>query len=257
MTDFPYKLGKLPAEPDRIKFKFSRYFWLRELPKPPKVFGHRMRTDWGMCYNDQLGCCVVSGAAHETMLWTREWNDRTGATFSDADIIRGYNEIGGYQPGNPSTDRGCSMATAASYRRNSGIADAAGVTHKIAAYVAFEPGNLGQIETAAFLFGAIGIGLELPDSAMKQFSASLPWEISAGARTIGGHYVPLIGRNSLGYFLVITWGRLHAVAPTFLQQYMDEGLAYVSPESLGPDGKSLEGFDVEALNADLNALTNA
>ena len=60
----------------------------------------------------------------------------------------------------------------------------------------------------------------------------------------GGHYVPVIGRNSAGNFLVITWGRLHAATPEFVTKYMDEGIAYLSLEylknNLSPEGVALD-----------------
>jgi hypothetical protein len=73
-----------------------------------------------------------------------------------------------------------------------------------------------------------------------------------GAKIEGGHYIPLVGFDGT-HFQVVTWGKVQPVDPEFLQTYMDEGIAYLSDEMLTA-GKSLEGFDQAALQADLKAL---
>jgi hypothetical protein len=102
-------------------------------------------------------------------------------------------------------------------------------------------------------FGAVGVGIQFPRSAMQQFNAGQPWDVVPGSPSDGGHYVPCVGRNSHGNLLVVTWGRLHAMTPEFFQRYNDENCAYLSFEML-KDGKSPEGFDQAALESDLRTL---
>ena len=63
-----------------------------------------------------------------------------------------------------------------------------------------------------------------------------------------------VGRNSDGNFLIVTWGRLHAMTPTFLKNYCDEALAYVSIELL-KNNLSPEGFNSDQLRRNLTAIT--
>jgi intein/homing endonuclease len=57
-----------------------------------------------------------------------------------------------------------------------------------------------------------------------------------------------VGRNSAGNFLFITWGRLHAATPGWVQTYMDEGVCYLSLEIINTSTKlSPEGFNPDTL----------
>ena len=88
----PFKLGKKPARPGAVKFKLAN--------------------------------CVWAGAAHETMLWNKE-AART-ITFNDQSVLKDYSAVTGFNPNDPNTDQGTDMQVAASYRRKTGVHDAAG-----------------------------------------------------------------------------------------------------------------------------------
>jgi len=249
-----YRFGKLPARPDAIKHKFGSFFHPAELPTPTLVFGRPdLIKDWGMLANDRHSCCVFSGALHETMLW-RAWSGAEIPTFTDANVLSDYSAVTGYDPNDPSTDRGADMQRAASYRKKIGIIDAAGQRHKVAAYVSLKAGDVDQLALAAFMFGAVGLGVEMPSNAMDQFEQGEPWNPVSGSRIEGGHYIPVIGRNHAGNFLIVTWGRLHAITPAFVSKYMDEGVVYLSLEQLRGTGLSPRGFDKVALAKALNEV---
>lgn len=251
------KFGKLPARPNAIKLKFSDVFKAEKLPTPPAVFGHETLMssgEWFMLGNDSTGDCVFAGACHEHMLWTME-GGFPRATFTAKDALSDYSAVTGYNPADPSTDQGTDMQQAASYRRTTGILDATGVRHKVGAYVAIKAGDLSEIALAAYLFGAVGIGFRCPSSMEDQFDQGKPWQVVPGDIIVGGHYVPCVGRNSSGDFLFITWGKLHAATPEWVSTYMDEGVAYLSPEIINQSKlTSPEGFDEAALNGFLNSL---
>jgi hypothetical protein len=248
MTGF--KLGKLPARPNAVSLKLSTD--LPTLPAVPKAFGHQdLETGpWGMLGNDAYGDCVWAGAAHETILWNLE--RKFPVTFTDTSVLSDYSKVTGFNPKNPSTDQGTDMQVAAKFRQKTGVRDSIGARHKIMAYVALE--GLDEIAAAAYLFGAAGIGIQFPASAMTQFNNGNPWSVVKGSSIEGGHYVPIIGRLANGHYLVVTWGKVQEVLPSFLTKYVDEAIAYVSAETLTA-GKSPEGFDVAALMADLKALS--
>ena len=228
-----YKLGKRPARFNAVKFKFSTFFTAAKLPTPPTEFGHYklMKDPWDILGNDEFGDCVWAGAAHEQMLWSLE-----GGTprqhFATHNVLSDYAAATGFDPTKPDTDQGSDVQAAAAYRQKVGIVDMQGVRHKIKAYVAITPGNLSQLALATWLFGAVGIGVNLPAVADQQFDAGMPWDVDLSSNTIGGHYVPCVGRDADGNFVVITWGKLQRVTPTFLHTYMDEAVAYLSQDIL-------------------------
>lgn len=247
------KCGKKPARAGAVKFGFRAFFSAPDLPVPPLVFGKvGMVREWGMLANDVLADCVPAGAAHETL----QWHAEAGVplpVFNDQDIINDYSAISGYVPGEPGTDQGSDMQKAAEYRRTTGVLDARGVRHKIDAYVSLGAGNVKELALATYLFGAVGVGLQLPGFAMDQFDHAEPWSTLATPSDKEGHYVTCIGRNSHGDFICVTWGRLQAISANFLATYMDEGIAYLSLERLR-NSVSPRGYDEAALRAALAQL---
>lgn len=246
-----YKLGKLPARKDAVKFKLSSYE-KTALPKPPLTFGHQgLVNPWNMYGNDKYGDCVWAGAGHETLLWNKEVGKLVN--FTDANILASYTAVTGFNPKDPNTDQGTDMELAAKYRRQTGLKDKNGTVHKVGAYLAIETGDVDQIKQAVYLYSAVGIGIQFPGSAMDQFNAGKPWDVVKGAKIEGGHYVPVVGFDQ-NYVYVVTWGELQPVTYAFIKKYMDEGIAYLSTEFISKTGKTLDGFDITALTNDLKSL---
>ena len=246
-----YKLGKKPARTGAIKLRFAAYADAAALPTPPAVFGHAgLISSWPMFANDQYGDCVWAGAAHETMLLTKETGNTI--TFTDADVLSDYAAVTSFNPSDPSTDQGTDMQVAASYRRKTGIIDATGHRHTVASYLALKPGNIQDILLAAYLF-VCGVGLQLPSSALDQAAKRQVWDVVQGSPSEGGHYVPLFGRQADGLLVFVSWGAIQMATQHFVQTYCDEAIAYLSQEDL-VNQKSPEGFDYATLTADLARL---
>jgi hypothetical protein len=251
-TETALKFGKKPATYDSRDFRFLHYR-KEKLPSHPAQFGHENligADSWGMLGNDTAGNCVFAGADHETMLWSGEAENPI--TFEPENAISDYSAVTGYDPGKPETDRGTDVRQALQYRQLIGMIDAKGARHKIGAYLALEPGNTEDLLEALYLFSAVGIGFEVPESAIAQFNAGQPWSVVHGRPPIvGGHYVPLIADR--GNLVCVTWGRSQQMTMQFYKRYCDEAWAILSPEML-KGGLSLEGFDMTQLQADLSAL---
>lgn len=244
------KLGKKPPVPDHRDLLFESYA-RPGLPRPPASFGYYSELpDWQMLGNDSYGDCVWAGADHETMLWTKLGG--RPARFSDQDALADYAAVTGFDPADPSTDRGTDVRNALKYRQKTGVIDASGKRHRIGAYVALEPGDYSQLCEAVYIFGAAGIGIEFPDSAMSQFSQGKPWSVVPAAKIDGGHYVPVVGRAHR-HLLCVTWGRLQPLTKAFFERYCDEAWCILSAEQL-EHGKTRAGFDLAELKADLRAL---
>lgn len=247
------KLGKLPARPDAVSFKFGAIFNAEALPTPPAHFGrYNLPVAWQVFGNDKFSDCVFAGAAHEVMIWRNEVGE--SVAFTDQAVLYDYGAVTGFDPDKPETDQGTDMTEAASYRRKTGIVDAIGQRHKVDAYIGLRPRDLEQLAQATFLFKAVGVGVMMPASADKQFEDQVPWSVVDGDEIVGGHYIPCVGINGAGNFLFLTWGRLHAATPEWVKKYMDEGIAYVSLEELNAKGLSREGYNADLLRKYLAAL---
>jgi len=251
------KLGKAPAAPRPTDFKFSEFAASVQLPSVPSRFGHGSAfSDWKMLGNDRYGDCVWAGAAHEHMLINKVVH-HTEVPFDDDTVLGDYAAATGFDPNDPSTDNGTDVHKALSYRRKTGIADSSGARHKIGAYVALDPKSWDHLEQATYIFGAVGIGIEFPSTAMDQFNAGQPWDVVEGSQIEGGHYVPTVGSvASADQVSVLTWGKRQAMTKEFYEEYNDEAWVYITDEELRSDGKGLHGFDVSKLNSYLSALRN-
>lgn len=248
-----FKLGKKLARPEAFSLKFGDYVNAAQLPPVPSTFGHdALIQSWPMCANDQWGDCVWAGAAHETMLLTKEAGNV--AVFTDENVLSDYAAVTGFDPSNPSSDQGTDVQDAAKYRQATGIVDSVGNRHKIAAYLSLQPGNVTDLYLATYLFSCVGIGLQLPQSAMDQAEQNQTWDVTPSpSPIIGGHYVPLVGRDPEDLLHTVSWGKLQLMTTAFLAAYCDEAWAYVSQENL-VNQKSPEGFDYATLIADLALL---
>jgi hypothetical protein len=249
-----YRLGKLAARRDAVKLKFADSFLVADLPTPPVVFGRDfLIAAWGILANDKISDCTIAGPQHQVMLWEASAGNPI-PQFSDQTAALDYSACCGYDPGDPATDQGGDLQAVAGYWRKTGMGDAAGKRHQVAAYAALRAGDIDQINTAAYLLGSVGLGLQLPSSAIDQFRRGEPWSIVKGSPIEGGHLVPQFGRNRDGNLIVVTWGRPQAVEPAFAAEYMDEGLAYL--DSTWIDGsKTLRGFDAAGFAQKFTQLT--
>jgi hypothetical protein len=252
----PGKLGKQPKRSDQRTFKLSKYLKISELPAaPPAVDWTKAVPRWGMLLNDQLGDCVIAGMMHLTMGWRANAGNPPPQPV-DSEVIAAYSAIGGYVPGDSSTDRGCNMLNALNYWRNTGIS-IGGETHKILAFAEVNLKDDAEVKAALWLFGGLFTGFEMPQSAAN----AATWTVASGfphgksqPGSWGGHCAPLAAENGAGCFQTITWGELMPTAHNFVADYCDEAYAVLSPEWFQRNGQAPCGFDLAALQADLAAL---
>jgi hypothetical protein len=252
------KLGKQPAAQRSEDFELARYLSVATGPTAPPRFGFDSFiaiNGWGMLGNDEVGDCVWASFAHEHMVYTG--GNRRAATmarFTTVDVLDDYSAATGYDPHDPSTDQGTIMSEAMAYRRHAGIVDAADRRHQVGAYAALRPRDWDQLVQAIYVFEAVSIGVEFPDSAFQQFDQGAPWDVVAGARIVGGHCITGVGRSSADRVEIVSWGRRLPLTRAFYQAYADEAYAVITPDQLAAGGDSLRGFDMARLEEDLAAL---
>ena len=249
------KLG-LRASPQGVQsLRFASFLGEPSiLPTVPAIFGHYPQVSaWGMLGNDNVGDCTLAGAAHAVMLW----NAAVGlqVKFAERDVLADYSAVSGYTPTDPATDTGADMLEVATFWKNVGVRDASGVRHHISADLSVDITRLDHVMLGAYLFGCIGLGLDLPGDAEDQFDSGKPWQLTGRKDSLGLHYVPLVGRNSLTNPLCVTWGRLHAMTPDFLAARLRECVVYISPEYVSKrTSLTPEQFDMTKLQTLLEEI---
>ncbi len=254
------KLGKQAARLDRRTLQLANYL-TPAAPRPPVKAGYINKVSkWPMHLNDTLGDCVIAAMAHMVEQWTAYSGNPV--IITDGVVEQTYERVGGYNPGDPTTDQGCDMLTALRFWRKKGLDG-----HKIAAFVKVNPMNQLEMEQAVYLFGNLFAGLALPLTAQLTDSDPQVWQCPpegpTGDGTVGswgGHCVPIVGYSNdpKGHpgTKIITWGAPVSMTWTFLRQYCDELWAVLSPDWFTSAGEAPNGFNLAQLKADLVAITS-
>jgi hypothetical protein len=248
------KRGMLALRPARMGFEFGALLDRPNLPALPQRFGHVLAQPpggFGMLGNDKVSNCVCAGGVHEVMVHHIA-TQRPIPPFSTPTALREYSKMlvaqGGlaYDAADRKTDTGLDPLQVAMFRQRTGITDDAGGVHKVRAFAGVR--DLNDAMYATWFMGVAGLGLMLPNSAEKQFSAGHIWDdLRSAPQPSNGHYIVLVDRRRDGNLVVLTWGRLHAATPEYIMRYWAGAIAYLSEEYMLASGVSPEGFKLEVL----------
>ena len=250
------RLGKQPVRHDSRTFRLERYLDRAQLPPAPAEFAWDQRTkSWGLMLNDSLGDCTIAAAGHLIEEWTADSYGGTGHVVSDAQIVKAYSDVTGYNPKTGANDNGAVELDVLNYWRKTGIG-----SHKIWSYMAVNPLNHDHVRLAAYLFGGLYIGLSLPVSAQ----APGLWDVPKGGATgngapgsWGGHAVPAVRYDAKG-LTVVTWGALQSMTWKFWDTYVEEAYAVLGGSDWikGLTPVAPNGFLLAQLQADLADVSN-
>jgi hypothetical protein len=184
-----------------------RNYLRQSLPTPPAAVDFTKAASSALANvyeNDELGDCVIAGGYH--VVGTLTGNAGDLFTASNAQITADYSAIGGYVPGDPSTDNGCDEQTALNYWTQTGFQDGT----KLLGWMAVDATNISEIQTALWLFENIYYGMELPDAwlgAHMPQTSGFVWDVAGRPDPSNGHCVCGVGYNAQGV-TIDTWGLL-------------------------------------------------
>jgi hypothetical protein len=242
-----YRFGRIPNDPSKPRLRLTAAH-LRGVTAPASADWLSRVPSWPMSLNDQLGDCTCAGAAHvaQQILF---YGQGKNAPVADDDVLKMYEAVGHYVPGDPSTDQGATLQDALNYWRKTGVGG-----HKIVAFAQLDASDLETIRACVDLFGAVYTGFNVPKSAMDQFNAGKPWTVVKRSPIEGGHCVP-IGAYDAKTFSCVTWGAVQKMDIAFLTTYFDEFWVPISLDWLSAQGVSPGALDAATLNADYKELT--
>lgn len=251
------KLGRRRPAEGHFKLCLKDYLQTSELPPPPP------ECDYGVAaasclsnvfMNDVLGDCVIAAIAHICGVETGNAGDLF--TYTQEQIIAAYSAIGGYVPGDPSTDNGCDEVTALNYLVSNGFANGT----KLSGWLVLDATNQVEIQLAMYLFENLFFGVELPDGWISPFpsSSGFIWD-SAAPDENNGHAFCGVGYNGLGV-RIDTWGLIGTVTWAAINSLCTGsagGQLYVllTPDQIAKaTAKSPAGLDWATLQADFKQL---
>jgi hypothetical protein len=180
-----------------------RNYLRASLPTPPPTadFSAPAQAVLANVYgNDELGDCVIAAGYHMAGVVTG--NADALFTATPAQILADYSAIGGYVPGNASTDQGCDEVTALNYWTQHGFAN--GV--KLLGWLTGDATNKVEVMTAISLFEGIYLTLELPTAYVSPFPSGNGFVWKPGApNPQNGHAIMADGYDAAGV-TIWTWG---------------------------------------------------
>ena len=103
---------------------------------------------------------------------------------------------------------------------------------KLAAFAPTDHADLDELRSVISSYGLVYIGVKLPVTFQQQFLDNQPWDLTgtpADNQIEGGHCVILVGYDK-DYAECITWGKVQKVTWRWLQSYMEESWALITPE---------------------------
>ena len=240
------RLGKQPAKNDPRTLRLAKYL-PASLPAAPRAADWTAKvTVWGSMMNDIIGDCVFAGGGHAVQTWTAyEGIERVP---SDMQVQGYYESWAGYDPSSPATDQGYVELDFLNKWRKLGYCGAI-----LDGYADPDWHNAEHVKISIALFGGIYIGVQLPQSAMDQFSAGQPWTMTGDRRVVGGHalWVPAYDRD---WLYAVTWGKKQPMAWDCLAAWCDEAHTLRSPLFLNAYGVSASSIKLDNWDADLALL---
>lgn len=245
------QFGKLAPKWHPKTLKLLSYLQDRGLPvSPSKNYWEYLVKSWPMFGNDVLGDCVFACGGHMLQNFTAH----TGAEVvpTQDEIEAAYSAVGGYVPGNPSTDNGAAITDFLSWWQKNPLHG-----HTIAGWAQINHSVVDMLKLGIYLFGGIDVGIQVPAVAMQQFNAGMPFDATGNDGEIeGGHSIPLLGYGA-GGFACITWGKVQYMTNAFATLYLDEAYAVITPDWIKQaTQKTPSGFDLATLQADIAAMND-
>jgi hypothetical protein len=252
-----FAFGRLHPVAIGPHLRMSRYL-LGSLPAPPAS------CDWTaaalkaiaqMYGNDVLGDCVIAAGYHIEGVETGNAGDLFIAT--EAQIEKDYGSIGGYVPGDPSTDNGCDEVTAMNWWVANGFADKT----KPLGWISVDPTNKTEVMQALWLFENCMFGVDLPDAWVNPMpsASGFVWDVAGDPDPDNGH-----GFNGAGYDSTgvknCTWAMIGKITWAAIAKYAAQSadgqlLVLVTPAQLAKGmAKAPNGVDWTSLIADFDAM---
>ena len=253
------KFGRHRPDPNSVKLRFRDYL-KAALPTPPASVDYTSKATAALAsiyLNDSLGDCVIAGGYHYLGGITGNADGGQPFVATNAQITSDYTAIGGYVPGNPSTDQGCDEQTALNYWQSNGFAN--GV--KLNCWMAVDATNQVEVQQALYLFENLFFGVDLPDAWISPFpsSSGFTWGVAGAADQNNGHCFVGLGYDATG-IKIDSWGLLGTVTYQAVAQYAasaNGGELYVLVSDamlIKATAKAPNGLDWPTLAADADAF---
>ncbi|QQL48973.1 hypothetical protein [Mucilaginibacter ginkgonis] len=249
----PTRGSRLVHPIDSRNLKFEDYIGQNLYEHIPAEFdfSKKKRTPWRRMGNWTANDCTCASAGHMIECWT------ANATREDViltrEVMEVYIALSGYNPETHENDDGLYYQDVLKYWRKNGIGG-----HKIKAFTTVNFKDPQTVRAAIYSFGGAYLGLELPNTIIKQEL----WDVKPGGLTgdravgsFGGHAVNVVAYDA-DFLYVISWGKVKRLTWKFLATYGYVLYAVISEDFFNA-GITPHGLDLRTLEEDLLNISKA
>ena len=235
------KLGKLdPKRPAGLHM--LAFYQGNPLPAAPDTVAVPTVDNWGMLGNDKYGDCTFAGIVHARMA-NAAFLGITESFPADSEVEQAYLNYTNGQ------DAGAVEADLLKFWQSNGLFGT-----KLAAFAPTDHADLDELRSVIASYGLVYIGVKLPVTFQDQFIQNQPWDLTgtpADNQIEGGHCIILVGYDK-DYVECITWGKVQQITWRWLQSYMEESWALITPEIV--EKGQYGNIRLDELTADLGKL---
>ncbi|MBA7620217.1 hypothetical protein ES703_27562 [subsurface metagenome] len=254
MDEMTYKLGKLPALPDKRNIKLASILRKKLLPELPDTYDIDDALggidDNRMFANDEYGNCVIAARAHQTFRFEK-YEQGKQIAITDQEVIDQYlKEALGI-------DMGLILLLSLKRWRKEGWS-VGGKNYTIYAFSNVDWKNHEEVRHCIHLLGGVNFGMKVYQSDIDQIEAGEAWHLTDGIGAyLGGHGVyaykfgKLIGYDERGV-TCMTWGKRQRMTWAFWDNRVDEAYGIVDNRD---DWLEDSPLDVEKLDQHLFEIT--
>jgi hypothetical protein len=251
----PYKLGRHNRTHNPNIPKFAHLTLGATLSPAPSAVDYSagLPADLGMMLNDRLGDCTCAAFFHALQVWSYHTTGNV-VTYPDANVEQLYQQADGYNPADPSTDRGGNEQNVLTFLMNEGAPIDNNQRHKLSAFVELDVKNSDHIKHAIHNCAVVYIGFTVPSYLMNG-EPPLVWEYDPNwnGQTDGGHAVIIVGYDEHG-LKVISWGKTYTMSWIFWDKFVDEAYALADKEWVNIKGTTPAGLTIDQLEAAMGDL---
>lgn len=256
----PFKFGRLPRKfNSRVPHYSALRMRLGALPTPPAAVDWTtgLAPNWQTMGNDTISDCTAAGIGHAIQDWTAHAQGKELAV-SDAAVIQFYSETTGYDPRDPSTDRGGVEQDVLAYALNTGFPMPDGSRSKLLAFIEVDPRNHDDVKRVVHETGGIYIGVDVP-AYLVAGPMPMRWDVdpSGDNSSAGGHAVwcPKYDANGIGF---VSWGSAaYSMSWRFWDAQVEECYALVDQLWSTAKGTTPLGMSIADLEAQMAAMKEA
>lgn len=258
MTFQIYAGGRRPPHPDETHPRaWVQDVWdtasLEAAVRPGDIadFGSVIPLDqWGMDGNDSAGDCGLAGMDHWQMAVTSRVTGSWQSWGTQA-CLELYSQLGGYVPGDPSTDNGTVLQDNLNFWRHNPVGGM-----ELLGFAALRPGSwtravrVGMMRTCGPLYK----GLTLQQDQEQQFPEA--WHWVPGGVIAGGHCTVQVAEvHGPDEAEDVSWGAGVRCNTQFITDATEEMWILFTEASVDAAGRNPYGYSLADMNARIASLT--